>query len=83
MDLAMERAVTEPTDLAQVLHDSWSKREPDYRILGPTAPRDESAGLIIRNGFIVAEWGDTRRVDMTFSVVKSYLSTVMALAMLA
>jgi CubicO group peptidase (beta-lactamase class C family) len=28
----------------------------------------------------VAEWGDTRRVDLTFSVAKSYLSTVAGLA---
>src|SRR5207245_7890111 len=37
-------------------------------------------GIIIRHGFIVAEWGDTRRVYMTFSVAKSYLSTVAGLA---
>jgi CubicO group peptidase (beta-lactamase class C family) len=29
---------------------------------------------------VVAEWGDTRRVDMTFSVTKSFLSTVVGLA---
>jgi CubicO group peptidase (beta-lactamase class C family) len=28
----------------------------------------------------VAEWGDIERVDMTFSVTKSYLSTVAGLA---
>ena len=33
-------------------------------------------GLIIKNGYIVGKWGDTKRVDMTFSVTKSYLSTV-------
>ena len=37
--------------------------------------------MIIRNGYIVAEWGDTRRVDMTFSVTKSYLSTTFGLAL--
>jgi CubicO group peptidase (beta-lactamase class C family) len=35
---------------------------------------------VLRNGYIVAEWGDTRRVDMTFSVAKSYLSTTAGLA---
>ena len=55
-------------------------REPNYRILGPTKKRGNPAGLIIRNGYIVAQWGDLRRVDMTFSVTKSYLSTVAGLA---
>jgi CubicO group peptidase (beta-lactamase class C family) len=37
--------------------------------------------MIIRKGYIVAEWGNTRRVDMTFSVTKSYLSTTAGLAL--
>jgi CubicO group peptidase (beta-lactamase class C family) len=41
---------------------------------GPTS------GLVIRHGYIVAEWGDPVRVDMTFSATKSYLSTVAGLA---
>src|ERR1700722_14787511 len=41
--------------------------EPDYKILGPMKDRGKPAGLIIRNGYIVAEWGDVKRVDMTFS----------------
>ena len=56
-------------------------REPGYRIKGPTKFRGETNGLIIKNGYIVGKWGDTKRVDMTFSVTKSYLSTVAALAL--
>ena len=55
-------------------------KEPGYRIKGPTKFRGETNGLIIKNGYIVGKWGDTKRVDMTFSVTKSYLSTVAALA---
>lgn len=54
--------------------------EPSYRILGPMKDRGKPAGLIIRKGYIVAQWGDVKRVDMTFSVTKSYLSTVAGLA---
>lgn len=79
--LAQETAVTEPSDLAQVITDSFSPREPDFRLYGPTKPRAGSAGLVIRGGYIVGEWGDLERVDMTFSVAKSYLSTVAALAL--
>ncbi|MGL6269526.1 MAG: serine hydrolase domain-containing protein, partial [Chitinophagaceae bacterium] len=55
--------------------------EPGYKILGPMKQRGKSAGLIIKNGYIVAQWGDLNRVDMTFSVTKSYLSTIAGLAM--
>ncbi|MCW8927105.1 MAG: beta-lactamase family protein [Xanthomonadales bacterium] len=79
--LAREKAVVEPGSLVQAITDAFAPREPDFRILGPTRPRQGSAGLIIRKGYIVAEWGDLERVDMTFSAVKSYLSTIMALAL--
>lgn len=54
--------------------------EPDYKILGPMKGRGKPAGLIIKNGYIVAQWGDPGRVDMTFSTTKSYLSAVAGLA---
>ena len=78
---AQSEAVVEPRDLATAITNSFSPREPDFKILGPTKARQDSAGLVIRKGYIVAEWGDLERVDMTFSVVKSYLSTIMALAL--
>ncbi|MBT8309148.1 MAG: serine hydrolase, partial [Flavobacteriaceae bacterium] len=34
----------------------------------------------LKNGYMVAKWGETKRVDMTFSVTKSFLSTVAGLA---
>ena len=55
-------------------------REPYPEILGPTKERTGANGVIIRHGYIVAEWGDTRQVDMTFSVSKSYLATTAGLA---
>ena len=54
--------------------------EPDFKIIGPTKERGGPAGLIIKNGYIVAQWGDINRVDMTNSVTKSFLSTVAGLA---
>lgn len=80
VDFARESAETEPTDLRQILLDSYTSREPDYRVLGPTKPRAGDSGMIVSGGHIVTEWGDVHRVDMTFSVVKSYLSTLAALA---
>ncbi|WP_411029465.1 serine hydrolase domain-containing protein [Spongiimicrobium sp. 3-5] len=57
------------------------EREPFHEILGPTKKRGGPAGLILKNGYIVAKWGDPKRVDMTFSVTKSFLSSVAGLAM--
>ncbi len=53
---------------------------PHQEIVGPTAPRGDVNGLVLRHGYIVAEWGDTDREDMTFSVTKSYLSAVAGIA---
>jgi len=55
-------------------------REPFHKILGPTKKRGGPAGMILKNGYLIAKWGDTKRVDMTFSVTKSFLSTVAGLA---
>jgi CubicO group peptidase (beta-lactamase class C family) len=63
---------------AQVARNT--EREPYPDILGPVKDRGGPSGVVLRNGYIVAEWGDTRRVDMTFSVAKSYLSTTAGLA---
>jgi CubicO group peptidase (beta-lactamase class C family) len=54
--------------------------EPFHEILGPTKKRGGPAGIILKNGYIVQQWGDIKRVDMTFSVTKSFLSTVAGLA---
>ncbi|WP_372945409.1 serine hydrolase domain-containing protein [Muriicola sp.] len=56
------------------------EREPFHEILGPTKKRGGPAGMILKNGYLVTSWGDIGRVDMTFSVTKSFLSTVAGLA---
>jgi len=57
------------------------EREPFHEILGPTKKRGAPAGMILKNGRVIAQWGDTKRVDMTFSVTKSFLSTMAGLAL--
>ena len=56
------------------------EREPFHEILGPTKKRGGPSGMIIKNGYLVSSWGDPKRVDMTFSVTKSFLSTVAGIA---
>lgn len=66
-------------DLRIAILEAFS-REPYHEIGGPTKDRGGPAGMILKDGYIAASWGDLDRVDMTFSVTKSYLSTVAALA---
>jgi CubicO group peptidase (beta-lactamase class C family) len=54
--------------------------EPFSSPIGPLQPHAPSNGIILRHGYIVAEWGDTRKVDMTFSVSKTFLSSVAGIA---
>lgn len=55
-------------------------REPYHQILGPTKKRGGPAGMIVKDGYIAAQWGDLSKVEMTFSVTKSYLSSMAGLA---
>tara|TARA_B100000287_G_scaffold96970_1_gene88996 strand:+ start:915 stop:2042 length:1128 start_codon:yes stop_codon:yes gene_type:complete len=83
LDQAIEFARNNENSVDKDLRISIIKsfgREPGYKIKGPTKKRGETNGLIIKNGYIVGKWGDTKRVDMTFSVTKSYLSTVAGIA---
>jgi len=55
-------------------------KEPFGEGTGPFSDRGDPTGVIIYKGYIVAEWGEPSRVDMTHSVTKSFLSTVVGLA---
>ena len=44
--------------------------EPFSSPIGPLKPHAPANGIIIRHGYIVAEWGRTDDVDMTLSVSK-------------
>lgn len=61
-------------------HERTFGREPHGEAVGPFRDRGDPAGIIVRGGYIVAEWGDPERVDVTFSVTKSFLSTTVGLA---
>jgi len=67
-------------DLAQMVASDFQEQPPWNETLGPVRPRGGPNGLLLRHGYVVAEWGDTARVDMTFSVAKSYLSILAGLA---
>jgi CubicO group peptidase (beta-lactamase class C family) len=70
----------EPRDLKKAFYQGAFGREPFGYPVGPLKERGPATGLIIKNGYIVAEWGEPGRVDQTFSVAKSFLSSVAGLA---
>jgi CubicO group peptidase (beta-lactamase class C family) len=77
--LAQANESRNPADLLENHRRSFG-REPYGEAVGPFVERGGPTGLILRHGYIVAEWGDPHRVDVTFSVTKSFLTTVVGLA---
>lgn len=53
---------------------------PIGKTIGPVKDRDEPSGIILRDGRVVTSWGDVHRVDMTFSISKSYLALCAGIA---
>jgi CubicO group peptidase (beta-lactamase class C family) len=82
MDAALlEQAVAYArTQESKVPRDFSTQVETFGALLGPLPKeRGETNGIIIRHGYIVAEWGDTQRADPTYSVAKSFLSALLGL----
>lgn len=75
---AVENDMPWPEDLT---HTNVSNDPPEYEgKLGKMRPRGGPAGIVLKDGYIVHEWGDVGRVDLTYSATKSYLATVAGLA---
>ncbi len=79
VQIAIAGESTSPRDLA-FNHRMTFGREPHGEPVGPFTVRARQTGLIVHKGYIIAEWGDPHKVDNTFSVSKSFLSTTVGLA---
>ncbi|HET9264142.1 MAG TPA: serine hydrolase [Vicinamibacterales bacterium] len=80
IDFAVASENPATRDLDVDLATTFGGREPFDTPIGPIKSRGALNGIVIRHGYIVAEWGETTRVDMTFSVTKSFLSAVVGVA---
>jgi CubicO group peptidase (beta-lactamase class C family) len=78
--LVQKRETPWQADLRAEIESGYFEPPPYNEIIGPTAPRGDPNGLLLRHGRVVSSWGNTRRVDMTFSVAKSYLSLLAGIA---
>jgi CubicO group peptidase (beta-lactamase class C family) len=79
IDFAISSETKAPRDLVMNHYQTFG-REPFGYAIGPIKERGAPTGLVIRHGYIVAEWGEPLRVDMTHSVSKSFLSSVVGVA---
>jgi len=79
VDFAIASEIKNPRDLKLNHYRSFG-REPFGDAIGPIKNRGEQTGVIVHKGAIVAEWGEPNRVDMTHSVTKSLLSSLVGLA---
>ena len=79
---AVANETSQPKDQALVQRQTFGKSEPapHNAIVGPMKTRAPLSGVIVHRGYVVAEWGDTDSVDMTHSVTKTFLTTVVGLA---
>ncbi|WP_049642161.1 serine hydrolase domain-containing protein [Candidatus Rhodobacter oscarellae] len=74
-DSAMDR------DIGQALRAGhFGEPMPLGAPIGPSTPRGGPAGVILRGGKVAAQWGDPARVDMSFSISKSYLALLAGIA---
>lgn len=79
IDFAIANEATDPRDLG-LRHELTFGREPHGHGVGPFRTRAAATGIIVRHGYLIDTWGDPDRVDMTYSVSKSFLSTTVGLA---
>ena len=64
----------------EINHYRTFGKEPFGDGIGPFAERGQPTGIIVYKGFIIASWGEPNRCDMTHSVTKSFLSTLVGVA---
>jgi hypothetical protein len=75
--IAHETAIPKNQELAQIYN---FYKEPLSDGIGPFAERKSSSGLVIYKGYIIRSWGDVNNSEQTHSVTKSFLSTIIGLA---
>src|SRR3954453_3532257 len=79
IDFAVAGETKNTRDLVMNHYQTFG-REPFGYAIGPIRERGDPTGVIVHGGYIVAQWGDVNRVDMTHSVTKSMLSSVVGVA---
>jgi CubicO group peptidase (beta-lactamase class C family) len=85
-DLGMDTSkLKDAVEWAEAHGSKWDFEKDQVRVFGKVlgalpAQRAATNGIILRHGYIVAEFGDTKTNDPVYSVAKSFLSTAASLA---
>jgi len=75
----------EAVDWAQTHESKWDFARDQVRVFGKIlgalpAQRATTNGIVLRHGYVVAEFGDTKTNDPVYSIAKSFLSTTASIA---
>ena len=85
-EVGMDAAkLKEAVEWAEAHGAKWDFEKDQVRVFGKVlgalpARRAATNGIILRHGYIVAEFGDTKTNDPVYSVAKSFLSTTASIA---
>lgn len=79
IDFAIANETKSMRSMEQNHYQTFGK-EPFGDAIGPLKDRGAPTGIIIKNGYVIAEWGEPWRPDMSHSVTKSFLSATVGLA---
>ncbi len=81
---AIAFAIEHETSWSRDVGSQWGIHAADpppwNRLLGPVVPRGPVSGAILRQGNLLATWGEPGRADLTFSVAKTYLALLAGIA---
>ncbi|RNI26814.1 serine hydrolase domain-containing protein [Rufibacter latericius] len=81
-ELLSQAVLYAQTQETKMPKDFSTQEEIFGKLLGPIPKsRAGTNGIILRHGYIVAEWGDTKSVDPTYSIAKSFLSTILGVTL--
>ena len=83
IELAESSETNWPRELDTALNSDPDNQEPPpfNEVIGPTRNRGGPNGLVLRRGAIAARFGETKRVDLTFSATKTYLALLFGIAL--
>jgi CubicO group peptidase (beta-lactamase class C family) len=80
VQFAIDHETTWDRDVSGVWGVHLQDPPPWNRLLGPVHSRGPVSGTIVKDGQILASWGEPQRADLTFSVAKTYLALLAGVA---
>lgn len=80
--LSQENETSIPREALLAIQQWRTNNEDTHReTIGPVRDHGDVSGVIVKDGYIVAEWGDPERVDMSYSTTKSFITLTLGSAL--